>query len=177
MAAWRTLGLIYEELGEEEKSIQCRIVGAHLQPGATSEWKTLAYRSITQTLYRQAIYCFQQAIKIDKTDIDSIWDRALLLRDLGDHRAAINGMLDILKLQPYDASVVRELVRLLVSTRDYDRGVEVLERWRKSSMEAYPVPNLDGHLDPALTGSAAAAAAPSTTPPVNNFHISSSSPC
>ncbi|SNX81647.1 related to transcription factor TFIIIC subunit [Melanopsichium pennsylvanicum] len=174
-AAWNTLGLIYSELGEEEKSIQCRIIGAHLQSGASHEWKSLAYRSITQMLYRQAIYCFQQAIKIDKTDVDSIWDRALLLRDLGDYKAAINGMLDILKLQPYDASVVRELVPMLVTTRDYDRGVEVLERWRKSSMEAFPNPTVNGVLDPALTGATATertAQASSTAPTINNFQIS-----
>lgn len=173
MAAWRTLGLIYEELGEEQKSIQCRIIGAHLEPRANHEWKSLAYRSIKQGLFRQAIYCFQQAIKIDKVDVDSIWDRALLLRDLGDHKAAINGMLDILKLQPYDASVVRELIPMLVSTHDYDRGIEVLERWRRSSMEAYPDPTIDGHLDPALTASAAGEAPTlSIAPAVNNFQIS-----
>ncbi|SPO20909.1 related to transcription factor TFIIIC subunit [Ustilago trichophora] len=174
-AAWNTLGLIYDELGEEEKSIQCRIIGAHLQSGATQEWKSLAYRSIKQMLYRQAIYCFQQAIKIDKSDVDSIWDRALLLRDLGDYKAAIHGMIDILKLQPYDASVVRELVPMLVSTRDYDRGVEVLERWRKSSMEAFPDPTIDGLLDPALggaDGSEGMAQASSTVPATNNFLVS-----
>ncbi|KAJ1030337.1 hypothetical protein NDA16_001247 [Ustilago loliicola] len=179
MAAWNTLGLIYEELGEEEKSIQCRIIGAHLQPRATQEWKSLAYRSIKQNLYRQAIYCFQQAIKIDKTDIDSIWDRALLLRDLGDYRAAINGMLDILKLQSYDAAVVRELIPMLVSTRDYDRGIEVLERWRKSSMERYPMPTIDGPLDPALTAAngqamhpEGQASATASAPATNTFQIS-----
>ncbi|KAJ1030979.1 hypothetical protein NDA18_002204 [Ustilago nuda] len=179
MAAWNTLGLIYEELGEEEKSIQCRIIGAHLQPRATQEWKSLAYRSIKQNLYRQAIYCFQQAIKIDKTDIDSIWDRALLLRDLGDYKAAINGMLDILKLQPYDASVVRELVPMLVSTRDYDRGIEVLERWRKSSMGRYPNPTTDGLLDPALENVTGQSTQPEkqmsaamAAPAANNFQIS-----
>ncbi|SJX60370.1 related to transcription factor TFIIIC subunit [Sporisorium reilianum f. sp. reilianum] len=171
MAAWNTLGLIYAEVGEEEKSIQCRIIGAHLQSGASGEWKSLAYRSIAQMLYRQAIYCFQQAIKINKTDIDSIWDRALLLRDLGDYKAAINGMLDILKLQQFDASVVRELVPMLVTTRDYDRGIELLERWRKTSMEAFPNPGLDGHLDPALM-EATEEAGETTTPAVNKFQIS-----
>ncbi|EST09947.1 Tetratricopeptide repeat [Kalmanozyma brasiliensis GHG001] len=173
--AWKTLGLIYEELGEEEKSIQCRIIGTHLESGASGEWKRLAYRSIAQMLYRQAIYCFQQAIKINKSDIDSIWDRALLLRDLGDYKAAINGMLDILKLQSYDASVVQELVPMLVSTGDYDRGIEVLERWRKSSMEAFPSPTTDGLLDPALTGANEAESASQpvgTAPTSNNFRIS-----
>ncbi|CDR99742.1 related to transcription factor TFIIIC subunit [Sporisorium scitamineum] len=176
MAAWNTLGLIYAEVGEEEKSIQCRIIGAHLQSGASEEWKSLAYRSIAQMLYRQAIYCFQQAIKINKTDIDSIWDRALLLRDLGDYKAAINGMFDILKLQQFDASVVRELVPMLVTTRDYDRGIELLERWRKTSMEAFPNPAIDGHLDPALIEGAeeaeAVGQAETSTPAVNKFQIS-----
>ncbi|KAN0063114.1 transcription factor TFIIIC subunit tfc4 [Thecaphora frezii] len=140
MSAWRTLGLIYEEMGQEEKSIQCRIVGAHLQPRATDEWKRLAYRSIEKGLYRQAIYCLQQAIRLDKSDVDSIWDRALLLRDLGDQKAAINGLLDILKLQPHDASVVRELVPMLVAGEDFDRAIGILEAWLQHSITTFPDP-------------------------------------
>ena len=143
ISAWRTLGLIYEELGEEEKSIQCRIVGAHLQPGANLEWKGLAERSMAMGLYRQAVYCYQQAIKIDKTDIQAIWERAILLRDLGDVKPAINGMLDILKLQPHDPSVIRELIPMLVvSTKDYDRGIQILQDWRQYNVDLFPDPTI-----------------------------------
>ncbi|PWZ02690.1 TPR-like protein [Testicularia cyperi] len=173
MSAWRTLGLIYEELGEEEKSIQCRIVGAHLQPGATEEWKRLAYRSISKALYRQAIYCFQQAIKIDKTDIDSIWDRALLLRDLHDYRSAINGMLDILKIQPFDPSVVREVIPMLVSIEDYDRGIGILENWRLHSIATSPDPSIDPAVAAVDTSQAPSSEkAGASTSSVNVFQIS-----
>ena len=53
--AWYTLGMCFEELGEEEKSIQCRIVGAHLTSNASDEWKSLARRSRER---RQFIACF-----------------------------------------------------------------------------------------------------------------------
>lgn len=29
---------------------------------------------------QQAIYCFTQAIKVDKEDVDTMWDRAVLLK-------------------------------------------------------------------------------------------------
>jgi len=34
-------------------------------------------------LLQQAIYCFTQAIKGDKDDVDSMWDRAVLLKMSG----------------------------------------------------------------------------------------------
>lgn len=37
---------------------------------------------------QQAIYCFTQAIKADKEDVDTMWDRAVLLK-LSDAKAMV----------------------------------------------------------------------------------------
>lgn len=39
-------------------------------------------------LMQQAIYCFTQAIKADKEDVDTMWDRAVLLK-LSDAKAMV----------------------------------------------------------------------------------------
>lgn len=41
----------------------------------------LSYRDLG--FIQQAIYCFQQALKADKSDVDAMWDRAILLKDVG----------------------------------------------------------------------------------------------
>ncbi|WFD30193.1 hypothetical protein MSPP1_001210 [Malassezia sp. CBS 17886] len=152
--AWYTLGMCFEELGEEEKSIQCRIVGAHLTSNASDEWKSLARRSRERGLFQQSIYCLQQAIKKNRFDVDAIWDRAVMLKDSGRLRAAVDAFQAVLKLHPYDAEVLRELVPLLVSLGEYDVGVHILEGMRRASMAHGVDPNLDPALaeaDPAAS--------------------------
>ncbi|WFD05863.1 hypothetical protein MVES1_001197 [Malassezia vespertilionis] len=145
--AWYTLGMCFEEMGEEEKSIQCRIVGAHLTSNASDEWKSLARRSRERGLFQQSIYCLQQAIKKNRYDIDAVWDRAVMLKDSGRSRAAVESFQAILKIQPYDTEVLCELIPLLVSLGDYDMGVTILENMRRASMMNAPS---DANLDPAL---------------------------
>ncbi|KAL4400990.1 transcription factor TFIIIC complex protein [Malassezia pachydermatis] len=145
-SAWYTLGMCFEEMGEEEKSIQCRIVGAHLTSNAADEWKSLARRSRERGLFQQSIYCLQQAIKKNRYDVDAIWDRAVMLKESGRLRAAADAFQAILKLQPYDAEVLRELIPLLVSLGEYDTGVQILEGMRKASMEGVQDPTIDPSL-------------------------------
>lgn len=145
-SAWYTLGMCFEELGEEEKSIQCRIVGAHLTSNASEEWKSLARRSRERGLLQQSIYCLQQAIKKNRNDVDAIWDRAVMLKDSGRLRAAADAFQAILKLRPYDAEVLRELIPLLVSLGDYEVGANLLENMRRASMQG----TSDPLIDPAL---------------------------
>jgi general transcription factor 3C polypeptide 3 (transcription factor C subunit 4) len=42
---YHTLGLIYEELGQVEKSLEFFMIAAHLTPKDTSLWKRLAFLS------------------------------------------------------------------------------------------------------------------------------------
>ncbi|PWN47294.1 TPR-like protein, partial [Violaceomyces palustris] len=140
LSAWKTLGLIYNELGQREKALQFRIIGAHLTPRASDEWKDLANQSRELGLYQQSIFCLQQAIKVDKDDIDAIWDRSIMLKDLGDSKAAINGLVSILERQPNDPEVIRELIPLLVSAQDYSQGVDILESSRRANMDQFPDP-------------------------------------
>lgn len=155
-SAWYTLGMCFEEMGEEEKSIQCRIVGAHLTSNASDEWKSLARRSRERGLYQQSIYCLQQAIKKNRFDVDAIWDRAVMLKDSGRLRAAVEAFQAILRIQPYDAEVLRELIPLLVSLGEYDVGVGILENMRRAAMS--PGTTTDPNLDPALASEGGAQA-------------------
>lgn len=43
-AAWASLALCHQELGNEEKSLQCEVVAAHLRPAAET-WNELGKKS------------------------------------------------------------------------------------------------------------------------------------
>lgn len=79
---WYTLATIHEEKGNRDKAVMFKIVATHLLPlkKAGPEWAGLGAQSRDAGLLQQAIYCYNQAIKADKNDVDSMWDRAVLLK-------------------------------------------------------------------------------------------------
>ncbi|SGZ05942.1 BQ5605_C031g10903 [Microbotryum silenes-dioicae] len=122
--SWMTLATIEEELGNYDKSITFRIVGAHLLPIKKSslEWAALGAQSRDNGLLHQAIYCFTQAIKGDKEDVDSMWDRAVLLKMSGSTSLAITAFTALLNVIPHDPGVLRELAPLLAATEQHARA-------------------------------------------------------
>ncbi|KAH9816754.1 hypothetical protein DFH28DRAFT_1081595 [Melampsora americana] len=100
--AWNNLGAIYQDLNDFEKSCQFRMIGAHLTAKSEHLWKELGAESRQHGLLSQAIYCFSEAIKVGKDDVEAMWDRSYLLYEVGRPRQALLGYLGILKLNPYN---------------------------------------------------------------------------
>ncbi|GAA5921558.1 hypothetical protein JCM1841_000569 [Sporobolomyces salmonicolor] len=126
--SWYTLATVYEELGEREKAVQCKIVATALlgaKKGA-GEWADLGRESRDIGLLHQAIYCFTQAIKANKEDVDSMWDRAILLKLSGATKMAVRAFSALLQLLPHDPGVLRELAPLLASSQLYSQATATL---------------------------------------------------
>ncbi|GAA5997999.1 hypothetical protein JCM5350_002855 [Sporobolomyces pararoseus] len=125
---WYTLATIYEEKEEKEKAIQCKIVATHLSGSkdAAGDWADLANESRDLGLLHQAIYCFTQAVKSNKGDVNCMWDRAYLLKMSGATKMAIRAFQALLELLPHDPGVLRELAPLLASERLYSQAVQLL---------------------------------------------------
>ncbi|KAG2232468.1 hypothetical protein INT48_005185 [Thamnidium elegans] len=109
--AWNTLGLVHEELGNKEKSLQLRMVAAHMC-NDTSLWKELGQKSIENDAIKQAIYCFTKALLVDPLDVDALWDRSFLHKQLGRSADAIAGFRKILEIMPHHFKVINELAQL-----------------------------------------------------------------
>lgn len=111
--AWTTLATCHQELGNDEKALQCEMMAAHLRP-TNDVWKDLGAKSRSARASQivsgeigtrqdltcfllpllcsraagtmeQAIYCYRKAIACNHDDIDAIWDHAYLLRETGQH--------------------------------------------------------------------------------------------
>ncbi|GAA6030008.1 hypothetical protein JCM8097_009212 [Rhodosporidiobolus ruineniae] len=123
--SWYTLATIYEELGDLQKSVQAKIVATHLMGAkkAAADWVELGRQSRDLGLLHQAIYCFTQAVKANKEDVDAMWDRAILLKLSGATTMAIRAFLALLSLLPHDPGVLRELAPLLASTQQYTQAI------------------------------------------------------
>ncbi|GAA5929194.1 hypothetical protein JCM10213_005007 [Rhodosporidiobolus nylandii] len=126
--SWYTLATIYEELEDKEKAVQCKIVATHLMGAkkAAGDWVELGRESRDLGLLHQAIYCFTQAVKANKEDVDAMWDRAILLKLSGAMGMAIKAFLALLSLLPHDPGVLRELAPLLASTEQYQQATSLL---------------------------------------------------
>ena len=102
-AAWSVLAQCYEDMNESQKALQLRIMAAHLRHDS-EEWDRLARESKYEpfsdkisyarlnTIYRehgynqQALYCYRKVYSLDPSNVDALWDRASLAKEIGDFR-------------------------------------------------------------------------------------------
>lgn len=94
-------------------------------------------------LLQQSIYCFTQAVKRDKNDVDSMWDRAVLLKLSGSIKQAIKAFTGILQIHPHDPGVLRELTPLLASTNAHARALTLLLDAYNFTRTSFPDPTED----------------------------------
>ncbi|XP_077587346.1 general transcription factor 3C polypeptide 3 [Stigmatopora nigra] len=97
-----TLAMIYEDEGDMEKALQFSLIAAHLNPSDCEEWIRLAEISLEQDNIRQAIVCYNKAVKYAPTNVRYLWDRCSLLMRLGEHKQCMDGYRRILSLLPMD---------------------------------------------------------------------------
>ena len=58
------------------------MIAAHLAPRKTEFWKQLSRSSLELGFHRQAIYCLNHVLRVDKNDTDTHIDRALLYAEV-----------------------------------------------------------------------------------------------
>ncbi|KAF9032358.1 hypothetical protein BJ165DRAFT_1535052 [Panaeolus papilionaceus] len=162
-AAWSVLASCYSDMGEQERALQLRIMGAHLQ-GDSEEWTGLARMSREMGFLNQALYCFRKAYSVDPTNVDALWDRAALAREMGDWRTAKGAYLAILKRVPHDLTVLRELHTILVELSEYELCATLLQDALDSYMKRYPGGlAASSGVSASSSGSSSSGAGPSTS--------------
>ncbi|KAK4700486.1 general transcription factor 3C polypeptide 3 (transcription factor C subunit 4), partial [Phenoliferia sp. Uapishka_3] len=149
--SWFILSTIWEDKGDKEKSIMFRIVANHLgsEKQNASDWASLGTQSRDIGLLQQAIYCFTQAIKGDKGDVDSMWDRAMLLQMSGSTKQATTAFTALLSHHPHDPGVLRELSSLLALQQQHAKACALY----LSSFEYFrtTVPHVDPESEASLS--------------------------
>ncbi|MBW0466168.1 hypothetical protein O181_005883 [Austropuccinia psidii MF-1] len=139
--AWNNLGAIYQDLGNFEKSCQFRIIGAHLSVKSAEIWKELGAESRQHGLLSQAIYCYGEAIKAGKGEVEAMWDRSYLLYEIGRPRQALTSYLAILKLMPHNPDVLREVAHLCATTDEKDQPIKLFQEAFDHYRSTIPVPS------------------------------------
>ncbi|CAE6500210.1 unnamed protein product, partial [Rhizoctonia solani] len=121
--AWGTLAFCYEDVGDTLRALKLRIMAAHLE-GDADQWVELGLKSREIGSMEQAVYCYRNAARLDKTNPDILWDYAFCLRESGQTQKAIKTYESILQILPHDLTILAHLRGLLVQTGDLARATE-----------------------------------------------------
>ncbi|KAI9851300.1 MAG: transcription factor TFIIIC subunit tfc4 [Thelocarpon superellum] len=130
-AAHALLSGIYLEQGEIRLGIIAFLSAAHLRPKDPSLWRSCAHlilehgRENRAEYLKDAIYCFTQLIRINAKDVESRYERALLVRELGLKGRAANELYQIHDMLPRDTTVLRLLAEISIDNNDVDRATQL----------------------------------------------------
>ncbi|EKM76639.1 hypothetical protein AGABI1DRAFT_122552 [Agaricus bisporus var. burnettii JB137-S8] len=136
-AAWSVLANCYEDMNQGERALQIRIMAAHLRHDA-EEWDGLARQSRDLGYNQQALYCYRKAYSLDPTNVDALWDRASLAKNIGEFKTARNAFFAILKRFPHDLSVLRELHTILIELSELAACAELFQQAFDHYQKLYP---------------------------------------
>ena len=83
---YRLLALIYDEIGQKEKSFGYYSIAAHLTPKDANLWKTLAIMSKDVGQSDQTLYYLSKAVRADSKDAASVWQYVEALKAANNKR-------------------------------------------------------------------------------------------
>ncbi|KAH9065441.1 TPR-like protein [Lactarius vividus] len=138
MSAWSVLANCHHDLGQPQKALQLRIMGAHLHHDS-EEWERLAKESRELGFNQQALYCYGKVYGLDPSNLNALWDRAALAKEIGDNRTAKNSLLALLKRVPHNLAVLGELRPILIELSDLALCAELYEAAFAHYMATFPM--------------------------------------
>ncbi|KAL4236006.1 General transcription factor IIIC [Mactra antiquata] len=96
---FQTLAMIYEDMGDVQKSLQYALIASYLAPNDCEEWARLAEICIEQNDIDQAIKCYTQAIQVNGANKNHcLWERSQLYESIKEHKKALDGYHTLLSL-------------------------------------------------------------------------------
>lgn len=126
-AAWKTLGEVHCDRGDEEKCLLAWITAAHLKPRDASLWIQCAKLSEAHNRRQQTIYCYSRAITAKPRNVALIFERARLYKENGNFAKALEQYKHLQKWSPFQMNVIRELARIYHYMKNPTEGIKLYE--------------------------------------------------
>lgn len=129
----KTLASIYEEMGQQDKSLQMRLIAAHIGPTNKDEWIELARILKKNNQHRQAVACLTRAINLDVLNLSLYEERAAILKDFGIGGVEGYGYLRLLyKLNPEKDGktliyLCEKVARLYYNEKKFEKACNMLK--------------------------------------------------
>lgn len=127
-AAYRMLGLIYDERGEKMKALETFTMAAEYDSKDKDLWKRNAALWEEAGEKEKAIYCLTRALRGTKgKDAEALKARGILYMESGKHRMASDSFIKLSKLMPNDVSVGLLIVQMYKEVGEIQRAIAPLE--------------------------------------------------
>jgi tetratricopeptide (TPR) repeat protein len=124
--AWLTLGMIYNKQNDVNKTVQCRMMAAHLSPQNSDLWASLGFTSKELGHLIQSQYCFEKAIAYNPQDTTSLWELSYIYSQQNKLLWQEEILEDLLKIEP-DKKVIKELAKVYQQLNKPYEAIEVFE--------------------------------------------------
>lgn len=131
---YHTLGLVYEEMGDDKRALESYLVAAYLTNKDAETWKRVATMSHEQGLLEQAHYCINRALRLASGDVDAQYARAKILLDLGQKKKGVSVLLSLAKQRPSDANVATEVARLYADSGKTQKAIDILQECLRNNI-------------------------------------------
>lgn len=129
---FQTLGMFYEDMNDMEKAYHYHLISAYLCPNDGDNWIKVAEMADNQLQYKQAIFCYNKAIKMFPDDMRLHLERCKLYEKIGEQDKALDAYERLLRiLKPdegeYATQLAKEIAKIYFSNQKYEAGIKIME--------------------------------------------------
>lgn len=132
---YEQLALVYEEMEDLEKALDCYSIATALKRGVDpSMWYRMATLAVNVNKKEYALHCLARAARSDPRNYENKMDQATLYSELGDTKKAIEQLEWVLRddLPPLDGAILRDatvfLAKLYYGAESREKAEYALER-------------------------------------------------
>ncbi|KAJ8101512.1 hypothetical protein POJ06DRAFT_251706 [Lipomyces tetrasporus] len=137
-AAWKTLGEIHKQRGDIPKCLLAWISAGHLRLKDSELWSICGKLSVQIGQIDQALYCYNRAILANGQDVEAIFERGLVFKEIGNLGKALEAFKKLHDLIPDDLTVIRELASVHVLQRNIPSAANLYEDILQASQSPQP---------------------------------------
>lgn len=128
--AHNLLSEIHAACGDMDKAISAALTAAHTRHRDPEVWFRVARLILERdsddrkSTLRDAIYCINRIINLDKHNVEARYDRARLYHELGHKGKAAIEYEELIKQLPHDTTVLRHLAEIYIELEKPQRALE-----------------------------------------------------
>lgn len=151
-----TLAQIYETK-DIDKFLQFSLIAAHLNPSEVDQWIRIAEISVDQGNIRQAISCYNKAIKADPKNINLRIKRIELLESIGEYKYAQRCYFSMLNVIPKEQSdflleTAKTCAKKYHADGNYTNAMESMNRAYSTASDSFNTEDINLYLELLILG-------------------------
>jgi len=123
---YQVLSLIYQEKGDIAKALDFLMLAAELSHGESEIWIRCANLNKKIKNLHQAEYCLTRALKVEKFNTYLLYERAVILEELGQLKKAAKIYEKILRISP-NPEILIHISQIYEKLNLIDKSIEVLQ--------------------------------------------------